>query len=147
MFEEQYFRISDPFDSSSSARLERMGILQSDGEVRIETMQAFIQIFAGLFFDDLCDFYSDPEQFLPVIAAFTELAAREDSLSIYLMISLQYDSIRKPLPDPIWWLAGCTPARTTFCLGFVERLQLLADIQLTQGKELTAHEAADSRTC
>lgn len=44
-----YRRVPDPFDESTSARLERMGILRATGEVNIETMRAFVQIFAGLF--------------------------------------------------------------------------------------------------
>ena len=50
-----YLCVPDPFDSSTGARLERMGILRPDGEVNVEVMRAFVQIFGGLFFDDLCD--------------------------------------------------------------------------------------------
>ena len=117
-----YLCVPDPFDSSTGARLERMGILRPDGEVNVEVMRAFVQIFGGLFFDDLCDFSSDQGEVSAVTAAFSELAARKDCQNIYLLISLQYDTIRKPLPDPIWWLAGCAPALSLFCLGFVERL-------------------------
>lgn len=141
-----FLRVPDPFDSSTSARLERMGILRPDGQVNVETMRIFVQIFAGLFFDDLCDFYSDQDKLSFVTDAFSELAVRKDCQNIYLLISLQYDTIRKPLPDPIWWLAGCAPALSLFCLGFVERLLALASTQLTQGKEVGAREAADRCT-
>lgn len=47
-----YLCVPDPFDSSTGARLERMGILRPDGEVNVEVMRAFVQIFGGLFFDD-----------------------------------------------------------------------------------------------
>lgn len=141
-----YLRVPDPFDESTAARLERMGILHSTGEVNIETMRAFVQIFAGLFFDDLCDFYSDQEEVSAVAAAFSELSARKDCQNIYLLISLQYDTIRKPLPDPIWWLAGCAPALSLFCLGFVERLLELMEGQASNGKERVAHEVADCCT-
>ena len=141
-----YRRVPDPFDESTSARLERMGILHATGEVNIETMRAFVQIFAGVFFDDLCDFYSDQEELSSVAAAFSELSARKDCQNIYLLISLQYDTIRKPLPDPIWWLAGCAPALSLFCLGFVERLLELMKDQASNGRERVAHEAADCCT-
>jgi len=141
-----YRRVPDPFDESTSARLERMGILHATGEVNIETMRAFVQIFAGVFFDDLCDFYSDQEELSSVAAAFSELSARKDCQNIYLLISLQYDTIRKPLPDPIWWLAGCAPALSLFCLGFVERLLELMKDQACNGRERVAHEAADCCT-
>lgn len=141
-----YLRVPDPFDESTGARLERMGILHSTGEVNIETMRAFVQIFAGLFFDDLCDFYSDQEELAAVAAAFTELFARKDYQNIYLLVSLQYDTIRKPLPDPIWWLAGCAPALSLFCLGFVERLLELIKNQNCSAKEGIEDEVADSCT-
>ena len=123
-----------------------MGILHPTGEINIETMRAFVQIFAGLFFDDLCDFYSDQEEVSAVAAAFSELSVRKDCQNIYLLISLQYDTIRKPLPDPIWWLAGCAPALSLFCLGFVERLLELMKGQTCTGKERVAYEAADCCT-
>ena len=104
------------------------------------------QIFGGLFFDDLCDFYSDQGEVSAVTAAFSELAARKDCQNIYLLISLQYDTIRKPLPDPIWWLAGCAPALSLFCLGFVERLLELSENQASNGKEMVANETADCCT-
>ena len=88
-----YLCVPDPFDSSTGARLERMGILRPDGEVNVEVMRAFVQIFGGLFFDDLCDFYSDQGEVSAVTAAFSELAARKDCQNIYLLISLQYDTI------------------------------------------------------
>lgn len=141
-----YLRVPDPFDESTAARLKRMGILQPTGEVNIETMRAFVQIFAGLFFDHLCDFYSDQEEVSAVAAAFSELSARKDCQNIYLLISLQYDAIRKPLPDPIWWLAGCTPALSLFCLGFVERLLELIKDQTGGGEEVVIHEIADCCT-
>ena len=105
-----YLCVPDPFDSSTGARLERMGILRPDGEVNVEVMRAFVQIFGGLFFDDLCDFYSDQGEVSAVTAAFSELAARKDCQNIYLLISLQYDTIRKPLPDPFWNCRKIRPA-------------------------------------
>ena len=44
-----YLCVPDPFDSSTGARLERMGILRPDGEVNVEVMRAFVQIFGGYF--------------------------------------------------------------------------------------------------
>ena len=146
MSKKRFLRVPDPFDSSAGARLERMGILRPDGQVNVETMRTFVQIFAGLFFDDLCDFYSDQDDLSCVLDAFSELTARKDFQNIYLLISLQYDTIRKPLPDPIWWLAGCAPALSLFCLGFVERLLALAGTQLAQGEEVSTCEAADRCT-
>lgn len=141
-----YLHVPDPFDSSTSARLKRMGVLRPSGDVNTETMRAFIRIFAGLFFDDLCDFHSDQAQLDAVMAAFSELATRKDYQNIYLLISLQYDTIRKPLPDPIWWLAGCAPALSLFCLGFVEHLLVLMKDPANKVRKEGTHETADRYT-
>ena len=37
--------VPDPFDNSTRARLERMGVLRPDGQVNVETMRTFVQIF------------------------------------------------------------------------------------------------------
>ena len=48
----------------------------------------------------------------------------------FLLLSLQYDTLRKPLPDPVWWLAGYPPALAQFSLGFAAYLsQLMADMK------------------
>lgn len=140
-----FLRVPDPFDSSTSARLERMGVLRSCGDVNTEILQSLIQIFSGLFFDDLCDFYSDQGEVSNVVSAFLELASRKDCQNIFLLISLQYDAIRKPLPDPIWWLAGCASALSLFCLGFVERLAQM-NAKSEGEEEVFAHETADRCT-
>lgn len=41
MSKKLFLRVPDPFDSSTSARLERMGILRPDGQVNVETMRTF----------------------------------------------------------------------------------------------------------
>lgn len=143
MSQNLHHQAPDPFDSSADARLKRMGILRSDGEVDTETMRGLVRIVGGLFFDELCDFYSDKKGLDFVLAAFSELAGRKDYQNIYLLISIQYDTIRKPLPDSVWWLAGCTPALSLFCLSFAERLLSLANPPITDKKEMIAHETAD----
>ena len=82
-----YLCVPDPFDSSTGARLERMGILRPDGEVNVEVMRAFVQIFGGLFFDDLCDFYSDQGEVSAVTAAFFRVG-RPQRLSEHLSADL-----------------------------------------------------------
>lgn len=99
-------RIPDPFDGSVQTRLIRMGVLDKDGQIDNKKMSAFAEIFASLFFDDLCDFYDDMKNLMTVSKAFRELYAKRDYQHMYLLILIQYDYIRKPLPDPIWWLAG-----------------------------------------
>ena len=123
-------RRPDPFDGASGARLSRMGLLTETGDVDEAAMQVFIHIFAASFFDDLCDTYESLEAISKIAAAFCELKERNDPQRIFLLLSLQYDALRKPLPDPVWWLAGHPPALTRFSFGFAEYLsRLMADIE------------------
>lgn len=123
-------RRPDPFDGSSGARLSRMGLLAGMGDVDEAAMQGFIHIFAASFFDDLCDTYESLEAISKITAAFCELEERNDPQRIFLLLSLQYDALRKPLPDPVWWLAGHATALTRFSLGFTAYLsQLMANME------------------
>lgn len=133
----------DPFDGSAGARLRRMGLLTESGEVNGAAMEAFTHVFAALLFDDLCDAFEDRRDLSRVLSAFRELAERQDPKSIFLMISLQYDTLRKPLPDPVWWLAGHIPALSRFSLGFTAYLLQLAEDMEKTGKEDLPDEAAD----
>ena len=119
---------ADTFDGSAPARLQRMGLLMPNGKPNVQTMQVFTNIIAGQFFDDLCDYHSDAEHLASTLAGFSELAARRDYKKVYLLLSIQYDRLRKPLPDPVWWLAGVNPAVELFSAGLVERLtQLMSE--------------------
>ena len=90
-------RRPDPFDGFSGARLSRMGLLAGMGDVDEAAMQGFIHIFAASFFDDLCDTYESLEAISKITAAFCELEERNDPQRIFLLLSLQYDALRKPL--------------------------------------------------
>lgn len=133
----------DPFDGSAVARLRRMGLLTEAGEVDGPAMEAFTHVYAASLFDDLCDAFEDRRELSRALAAFQELAEHQEPKSIFLMISLQYDTLRKPLPDPVWWLAGHVPALSRFSLGFAAYLlQLAEDMEKTE-KEDGPNEAAD----
>ena len=86
--------------------------------------------FRGFFFDDLCDVYADQAQLPRIMDAFRELAESKDPQCIFLLLSLQYDGLCKPRPDPVWWLAGYPLALTRFSLGFAAYLlQMMADME------------------
>jgi hypothetical protein len=117
--------VPDPFDGSARERLEHMGIVDSGGALIDSAMPVFADIFTGLFFDDLCDFHDKADDLLTIYEAFQTLFRKKDYQHMYLLMSIQYDYIRKPLPDPVWWLAGDSAAVKAFMALFIERYQSL----------------------
>lgn len=115
-------RVPDPFDGSAEARLFHMGLLDQKGRIVPQSMEVFTRIFAGLFFDDLCDFYDDRDKLTAIYRTFQELAEKEDHQHMLLLLSLQYDYLRKPLPDPVWWLSGHSEAVRGFMSRFLDLL-------------------------
>ena len=116
-------QIPDPFDGSSRARLARMGLIDCSGELIISAMAVFADIFTGLFYDDLRDYHANTEYQLTLFKTFGALYKKEDYQHMYLLISIQYDYMRKPLPDPVWWLAGESAAVKAFMTLFIERYE------------------------
>lgn len=90
-------------------------------------MAVFSSIFAGQFFDDLCDYYQDYENVQETIAQIFHTAEQADPKQKFLMICLQYDSIYRTLPDPVWWLSGSPAFAETFVDGFLAHLSRLND--------------------
>lgn len=115
-------RVPDPFDGSAEARLSHMGLLDQDGQIIPDSMEVFTRIFAGLFFDDLCDFYDDRDKLTAIYRTFQEFAEKHDHQHMLLLLSLQYDYLRKPLPDPVWWLSGHGEAVRAFMSDFLDLL-------------------------
>ena len=91
----------------------------------LDTMQAVKAARGRIYFIprdyNLCDSYAK-STVGTVLASFDELSGRKDYKGIYLFLSLQYDQLRKPLPDPVWWLMGSPKALKIFSIGFVESL-------------------------
>ena len=115
-----------PFDSAAIDRLRRMELAAADGSVERDAMAVFCNIFAGQFYDDLCDYHQDDSN--AVKAAITSLvdsADTGDPHGKFLMICLQYDGIYRTLPDPVWWLSGSPAFAETFADGFLAHLKRL----------------------
>lgn len=110
-----------PMNGPLLSRLYQMGIVKRDGEINIENMRLFTRIYAAQFYYNLCDSYTK-STVGAVLASFDELLGRKDYKGIYLFLSLQYDQLRKTLPDPVWWLMGSPNALKIFSIGFVESL-------------------------
>lgn len=115
-----------PFDGAALDRLRRMGLAAADESVERDAMAVFCCIFAGQFYDDLCDYHQDDSN--AVKAAITSLvdsADTGDPHGKFLMICLQYDGIYRTLPDPVWWLSGSPAFAETFADGFLAHLKRL----------------------
>ena len=118
-----------PFDSSAIDHLRRMGLATAEGAVDRDAMAVFCNIFAGQFYDDLCDYYQDdPAEIRAALAPLLDGAYTGDPHGKFLMICLQYDSIYRTLPDPIWWLSGSPAFAEFFADGFLAHLARLGEI-------------------
>ena len=115
-----------PFDGSAIDRLRRMGLALSDGTVDRDAMAVFCCIFAGQFYDDLRDYHQDdPETVKAALTHLVDGADTGDPHGKFLMICLQYDSIYRALPDPVWWLSGSPAFAEAFADGFLAHLKRL----------------------
>ena len=115
-----------PFDGSAIDRLRRMGLALSDGTVDRDVMAVFCCIFAGQFYDDLRDYHQDdPETVKTALTHLVDGADTGDPHGKFLMICLQYDSIYRTLPDPVWWLSGSPAFAEAFADGFLAHLKRL----------------------
>lgn len=122
---QQNSRTPDPFDGSARERFAHMGLVGNNGNLRIKHMLIFTNIFTGAFYDDLLDFHGDAGGVLAVFEAFKALYKKEDYQHMYLLMSVQYDYMRKPLPDPVWWLAGEGEAVSAFMVMFMPQFERL----------------------
>ena len=90
-------------------------------------MAVFGTIFAGQFFDDLCDYYQDFQDVQETIAQIFHTAEQADPKQKFLLICLQYDSIYRSLPDPVWWISGSPDFAELFAEDFLAHLKRLAE--------------------
>ena len=121
-----YQRAHSPFENSASDRLRRMGLTAADSSPDRDAMAVFSAIFAGQFFDDLCDYYQDYKDIQETIAQIFHTAEQADPRQKFLLICLQYDSIYRALPDPVWWISGSPAFAELFADGFLAHLERLS---------------------
>jgi len=119
-------RAHSPFEDSAADRLRRMGLTAADGSPDRDAMAIFSAIFAGQFFDDLCDYYQDYRDVQEAIGQILRAAEQADSKQKFLLICLKYDSIYRLLPDPVWWISGSPPFAELFADGFLAHLKRLS---------------------
>ena len=122
-----YQRPHSPFEDTAVQRLRRMGLTTEDGAPEQDAISVFSTIFAGQFFDDLCDYYQDDEQVREVVTQFFQTAEQADSRQKFLLICLQYDGIYRNLPDPVWWISGSPDFAALFAEDFLVHLKRLVE--------------------
>ena len=83
-----YQRPHSPFEDSAIERLWRMGLTTEDGSPERDAMTVFGSIFAGQFFDDLCDYYQDFQDVQETIAQIFHTAEQAEPKQKFLLIAL-----------------------------------------------------------
>ena len=120
-----YQRPRSPFDDSAPERLRRMGLADADGRTDRNVMAAFARVFAGQFYDDLCDYYQDYADVQELLTQLFDTAENAEPKQKFLLICLQYDGMFRDLPDPVWWISGQTEFAELFADGFLAHLKIL----------------------
>lgn len=95
-------RAQNPFDGGAEERLKRMDLLKADGEANKTSLLTLSAVFAGLLFDELCDFYQDYSMVKDDLGQLFSAAETADARQKFLLICLQYDALGQALPNPIW---------------------------------------------
>ncbi len=119
-------RAQSPFDDSAADRLRRMGLANEKGAPDLEAVAVCACMFAGQFFDDLCDHLESYEEVRTLITELSETAENVEGKRKFLLICLRYDAAGLPLPDPVWWISGSPGTAERFADGFLAHLRRLA---------------------
>ena len=118
-------RAQNPFDDGAEERLRRMGLIRPDGEVDKTSLFALSAVYAGLLFDELCDFYQDYSMVKDDLDQLFSAAETAEGRQKFLLICLQYDGLGQTLPNPIWWISGNSILAGTFADSYVLHLKQL----------------------
>ncbi len=118
-------RAQSPFDDSAPDRLRRMGLTDEKGSPDRDALSICSCIFAGQFFDDLCDYFESYEDVRELISSLSESAEDAAGKQKFLLVCLQYDAIYRTLPDPVWWISGNPATAELFAKGFIAHFRQL----------------------
>lgn len=122
-----YPRPRSPFDANAMERLRRMGLADADGRADPDVMIVFARIFAGQFYDDLCDYYQNLADIRELLTQVLDASETAEPKQRFLLICLQYDAMFRTLPDPVWWISGQPEFAELFADGFLAHLKILDD--------------------
>lgn len=120
-------QIISPFDPVARERLRRMGLLTKEDQVNAGVMEAISFVHAALLFSQIYDACGDWAGTLSVCRRITSQAPLVSDRQVLLLISIQYDTIAKPLPEVIWWISGSEVLLAPFVRGFVRKLDELCE--------------------
>ncbi len=112
-------RISDPFDDSVIERQKRMGLLFENGEVNNTAITIISRVQSGLFWDNLSDNFTEICKVKSACDSIIQTAKNFDTRRTLLELCSWYDTIRRPLPETIWWIVGNDDLLAPFIEGFV----------------------------
>lgn len=115
-------RSCSPFDDSDAERLRRMGLLTESGAPDRDAAAVAAHLYAGLFYDSLCDFHSDMGGVTAVCRELLEYVGMKDPRRPFLAICSAYDAIYCALPDVMWWIAGNLQLVSCFTDDFIKCL-------------------------
>lgn len=124
---ERMRRAQNPFDDGAEERLKRMDLIYPGGEVNKPSLLALSAVYAGLLFDELCDFYQDYSMVREDLSQLFSAAETAEARQKFLLICLQYDGLGQSLPNPIWWISGNQNLAGVFADSYVLHLKQLCD--------------------
>lgn len=124
---ERMRRVQNPFDDGAEERPRRMNLIRSDGEMNKPSLLALSAVYAGLLFDELCDFYQDYSMVKEDLSQLFSAAETAEARQKFLLICLQYDGLGQSLPNPIWWISGNPNLAGVFADSYVLHLKQLCD--------------------
>ena len=122
-----YQRPHSPFDDTAIERLRRMGLATAEDTPERDALSVLSAVFAGQLYDDLCDYYQNYENVRELLAQLFNEAEGADHKQKFLLICLQYDSIYRSLPDPVWWISGSPEFAELFADSFWAHLKMLKE--------------------
>jgi hypothetical protein len=104
-----------------------MGLLTPDGKPDPYILPVFAGIFCAQFFDDMLETHDDRRVIRVACQIFGELRARREYEDMLVFLCIQYDAMRRTLPDPVWHISGNRELIRAFMDSFASRLAELAE--------------------
>ena len=118
--------IPSPFDDSAIIRLAQMGLCMPDGTPNEGALDTIAQVYAALFFENLCETSADPVSAIQLCMKLVGLQESDDIRHTLLSICLHYDAMLRPLPDPVWWITGKEDMIKIYIRAFLHHLEILS---------------------